>query len=368
MPSKEELFKTARAQIVVSDPHIILTSLGIEYETLKNGNQYKFKLRETERTASSYISLYQGEWKYIDFGDSSSSGSIIDIVMRRLNLPFFDSMLYCLQIFGFTDLLEEVTSKETNPEDIRNRIAALKIDKENIMKQNIKKENDKPKSKVTNVYEVSTHKKAIEYLKNRGIIKIPEEFKVIFGEYPKNNSMVSRFGVGVLTERDGADIHFLEPFGSFKTITFGVSEISYFERTENPENAPILIFESKMDYGAAYQVLNFTHSIIIIANSTSNYRKVAEKIKEKELKGRIFFINQNDLAGYNFVVQIAEELGYSEDTIIDYIKYDLEKEYKQDLNDLLLKNINIRNRFSKTSLSTIKSYYQFYEDNKDKFN
>jgi len=372
MNKREELFKIAREKIVISDPDLILSSLFIPFEPLKNGNQYKFRLRD-EKTPSAYISIKNGEWRYTDFGEAGSYGSVIDIVMRVLNIEFYDAMLYCLRHLGFAELADEIENFDTSKkhiqkDELEERINELKEKNKLLLSKNSNKEKSSQViSKVVNYYHAASHKKSVAYLKNRGILKIPEEFNIIFGEYEKEGKTHKRFGVGVLTNSGGADIHFLETFGSLKTMTFGENDISYFKRTNTPTEAPILIFESKMDYAAAYQQLKLDNCNVIIANGAANYFLIADLIKSNNLKGKIFFMNQNDYPGYSFIFKLAEKLEIPLEKEIYIIHYHLIKEYKEDINDLLLKGVNIKSRIRKLPLKKIEEAIEFYKKNKDRF-
>jgi len=103
----------------------------------------------------------------------------------------------------------------------------------------------------------------------------------------------------------------------------------------------IAVFESKMDYAAAYQQMALDHVNIIIANSTSNASKVAELIKKENLTENVMMFNQNDISGYKFTAQIAREARLES---FKSIHYDILNEYKTDINDLLLKGEKIADR------------------------
>jgi len=175
--------------------------------------------------------------------------------------------------------------------------------------------------------------------------------KIISGEYTlKNGEQKKAFGVGVLTQDGkGADIHFLKKIGDLKTMSFGEKEISFFK---NPNSNKVAIFESKMDYAAAYQQMPLDNVNIIIANSSSNSLKVAELLKKENLTENVMMFNQNDLAGYNFTAQIAKEAGVES---FKSIKYDVMSEYKTDINDLLLKGEKIADRIETRGLEYFES-------------
>ena len=107
------------------------------------------------------------------------------------------------------------------------------------------------------------------------------------------------------------------------------------------QSTKVAVFESKMDYAAAYQQMPLDNVNIIIANSTSNALKVAELLKKANLTQSVMMFNQNDISGYKFTAQIAQEAGLES---FKSIRYDVMGEYKTDINDLLLKGEKIADR------------------------
>lgn len=321
-------------ELVIQDPHPILEDLGIDYKVIGN-DSYRMNLR-SEDTPSAFISLKNGVWKYKDFGNGQS-GNIVNVVMDFTSKDYKAAFNYSLQTLHVKNhLYEALHSKQQD-------YALSQADRERIKAQkeeNMHREASHPLSHVVGVYEVSTNQLAIDYLAARGIVKIPPHMKIISGEYTlKNGEQKKAFGVGVLTkDGTGADIHFLKKIGDLKTMSFGEKEISFFI---NPNSNKVAVFESKMDYAAAYQQMPLDNVNIIIANSTSNASKVAELLKKENLTENVMMFNQNDISGYKFTAQIAREAGL---VSFKNIRYDAISEYKTDINDLLLKGERIADR------------------------
>ena len=326
--------------LVIQDPLPVLQDLGIEYKEIGN-DSYRINVRN-QKTPSAFISLKNGVWKYKDWGDETRGGNIINVVMELTNKPYKEALNYSLHTLGVKNYLNEALERKGDS------FALSQTDRERIKAQkeaNMSREASHPLSRVTGVYEVVTNKLAIDYLAARGIVKIPPHLKIISGEYSlKNGELKKVFGVGVLTQ-DGksADIHFLKPIGDLKTMSFGAKkDISFFK---NPNSTKVAVFESKMDYAAAYQQMPLDNVNIIIANSSSNASKAAELLKKENLTEHVMIFNQNDIAGYKFTVQIAREAGLES---FKSIRYDILTEYKTDINDLLLKGERIADRIEAT--------------------
>lgn len=322
------------AELILQDPYPVLQDLGIDYKELGN-DSYRMNLRG-EKTPSAYISLKGGSWKYKDFGNDKS-GSIVNVVMDATNKPYKESLNYCLQTLGVPNYLEQALNSKQQDYQLS------QADRERIKQQreaNAVRESSHPLSKVTTVYEVATNQLAVDYLKSRGIVKIPPQMKVVNGEYTNSKGEVKRaFGVGVLTrDGTGADIHFLQKIGDLKTLSLGEKDISFFK---NPNSNKVAIFESKMDYAAAYQQMPLDGVNIIIANSVSNAAKVAELLISEGLTQTPMIFNQNDIAGYKFVADVMQRAEISE---CKSIHYDILSEYKKDINDLLLDGAKIADR------------------------
>ena len=320
-------------ELVLQDPLPVLQDLGIGFKELGN-DSYRMNIRG-EKTASAYISLKNGSWRYKDFG-TDKSGSIVNVVMDATGKDYKTALSYSLQTLGVPNYLEQALNAKTESYQLS------QADRERIKAQreaNKSRESSHPLSKVTTVYEVATNQLAVDYLVARGIVRIPPQMKIINGEYTNSKGETKKaFGVGVLTrDGQGADIHFLQKIGDLKTMSFGQSDISFFQ---NPSSSKVAIFESKMDYAAAYQQMPLDDVNIIIANSVSNAAKVAELLKEQSFQTPMIF-NQNDLAGYRFVSDIMEKANIQE---LKSIRYDIMSEYKQDINDLLLNGEKIADR------------------------
>lgn len=329
-------------ELVLQDPLPVLQDLGIDFKELGN-DSYRMNLRG-EKTPSAYISLKHGVWKYKDFGGGiNKSGNIVNVVMDATGKDYKSALSYSLQTLGIKNHLEEALNSQKQSHELTN------ADRERIRAQreaNKSRENSQPLSKVTSVYEVSTNPLAVEYLASRGIVKIAPHMKIINGEYTNNQGGINRaFGVGVLTrDGTGADIHFLQKLGDLKSMSIGQSDISYFK---NPNSSKVAIFESKMDYAAAYQQMPLDDVNVIIANSTSNAAKVAELLISEGLTQTPMMFNQADLAGYRFVADIMQKADIQE---VKSIAYQVMTEYKKDINDLLLEGIKIADRIEQRPL------------------
>jgi 5S rRNA maturation endonuclease (ribonuclease M5) len=313
-------------ELIIQDPLPLLQDLGIEYKEMGN-DSYKMNLRN-EKTASAYITLKDGAWKYKDFG-SGTNGNIINVVMDATGKGFKQALNYSLQTLGVKNYLEEALNSKTQSYELS------QADRERIRtkrEQNRTKERSHVISRVTAIYEVSSNQLAVDYLKARGIIKIPPHMKIINGEYEnKHGELKKAFGVGVLTrDGKGADIHFLKTIGDLKTMSFGEKDISFFK---NPNSQKVAIFESKMDYAAAYQQMPLDDVNVVIANSSSNSIKIAELLKKEDLNKNVMIFNQNDYAGYKLVVDVVKNADIQE---FKSIGYQVMTEYKKDVNDLLL--------------------------------
>ena len=323
------------AELILQDPQPVLQDLGIEYKELGN-DSYRMNIRG-EKTPSAYISLKNGVWKYKDFGNGTS-GNIVNVVMDATGKDYKTALSYSLQTLGVPNYLEQALNSKQQDYQLS------QADRERIKHQkeaNVTRESSHPLSKVTTIYEVATNQMAIDYLASRGIVKIPPRMKAINGSYTNSKGETKKaFGVGVLT-RDGAgaDIHFLQKIGDLKTLSLGQSDISFFK---NPQSNKVAVFESKMDYAAAYQQMPLDGVNIIIANSVSNAAKVAELLVSEGLTQTppMMFL-QNDIAGYKFVSDIMQK---AELTEVKSIKYDILSEYKKDINDLLLDGVKIADR------------------------
>jgi len=339
----QQLKQRTNYELMLADPKPILEDLGIDFKSV-GYDSYKMNIRG-EKTASAFISLKNGLWKYKDFGNGNS-GNIATVVMDVTGKSFKDALDYSLSKLGLKNYLDEALEQGVNIVQLsqadRERIQALKA-------QNKQKESSHALSRVVSSYPIETNKLAQEYLASRGIIKVSPQFKVINGEYTNKYGEVKKaYGVGVMTQNGGADIHFLKQIGSLKTMTFGNKDISFFP---NKHSDKVAIFESKFDYLAAYQQMPLDNVNIVIANSTSNALKVADLLKKEDLTKNVMVFNQNDLAGYQFVENIVEKANINQ---FKTMNYDIIGEYKKDCNDLLLDGIKLSDRIQNSSQEQIK--------------
>ena len=342
----QRLKQRTTQELMLQDPKPVLDALGLEYKTI-GYDSYRLKVRD-ENTASAFISLKNGYWKYKDFGNGNN-GSIVNVVMDTTGKNFKEALNYSLSKLGLKNYLDEGLDNNSV------KVYSLSEEEKQRLKQlkdsNQQKEKSHPLSTVKNIYDVSTNQLAVDYLKSRGIIKIPPQFKIITGEYQnKQGKIKTAFGVGILTQDGtGADIHFLKKIGDLKTMSFGEKDISFFP---NVNSKKVAIFESKIDYTAAYQQMPLDNVNIVIANSTSNALKVSQLLKKENLTENVMIFNQNDMPGWRFVADIVKEANISE---FKAIKYDILNEYRQDVDDLLLKKEKIADRIISTDSKQIQN-------------
>lgn len=332
------LSKRTKDELKLTDPAPILDALGIKYK--QKGTRYEFKARHNEKTASANLYIdTKGEWKYKDFGNSKN-GTIENLIMDTTNATYKEALEYAIAHSQVRDYVKEKLDELKGRKIVQKTLNLTLKSKENIMKSQ-----SQVHSKVVSVKDISYYQPAMQYLKVRGIVQVPPQFKIITGEYTNKQGEIKKaFGVGIETlNSKGADIHFLKQIGNLKTMSFGKKNISYF-KAQTPTKS-VAIFESKMDYAAAYQQINFSNTDIVIANSTSNAHKVADIIKGKY--NSVQFYNQNDKAGLQFIENVMHE---AELSIYKYINYK-EEEQNQDINDLLINGVSLKSREKEYSLN-----------------
>lgn len=331
----KELKNKTQHAIEIEDPFIVLDTLNIDYKITNSGTRYVFySVNRIEKNASANIFIKNGLWKYKDFPDNY--GNVVNIVMDKTGYDFCKATSLVTQILGTKDYVQDRLDEIKGQKRNSKTVVEIKILDEKL-KKNIKKEH-KVSSTITEIGKVEGYIPAIEYMKKRGIYKIPKQFKMITGNYINSIGKTKKvFGVGILTHNKvGADIHFLKKLGNLKAMSIGISDISFF-KCENSNK--VAIFESKMDYASAYQQISFFDVNIIIANSTSNHHKVVKKIVQENL-GDIKFYNQNDRSGEIFIKNIIEGANIKKFMYINYENNELDK----DINDLLLDNVKLESR------------------------
>ncbi len=355
------LAKKTKSELKLTDPAPVLNALGIEYKV--KAGRYEFKARNDEKTASANLYIDKaGEWKYKDFG-SGNNGTVENLIMDTTGASYKEALEYAITHSNVRDYvqerLDEFKGSITNKKEVNLNLKRA---------ENLIKVESQINSKIIGIKEVISYAPAVQYLKSRSIIKIPPQFKMITGEYiNKAGDIKKAFGVGIQTlNNKGADIHFLKQVGSLKTMNFGEKNISYF-KSSNPNNL-VAIFESKMDYAAAYQQIEFSNIDIVIANSTSSFHKVAKIIKDRY--SSIQFYNQNDKAGIQFVKDVTKNANITD---FKYIKYE-KQEQGQDIKDLIINNINLEKRQEVSFIGKIKNKYKDVDkkiidiENKQKLN
>ncbi len=326
-----ELSNRTKSELKLTDPAKVLDALGLEYK-VKNG-RYEFKVRaENTASANMYIDN-KGEWKYKDFG--GNNGTVENLIIDVKNANYKEALEFAVAHSGVRNYVQErldyLNGRNHNYNPSVNNLESKK-------QENISKVEAQINSKVVETKDIGNYKPAIEYLASRGIHKIPPQFKMFTGEYTNKDGEVKKaFGVGIESVNGGGDIHFLKQIGSLKTMNFGQKNISHFKSQEPAKR--VLIFESKMDYAAAYQKRDFTNLDVIVANSTANYLKVAAALKANNYE-HVEFYHQNDKPGVEFIKNVVKEAEIKE---FDYLKYK-KSEQGQDVNDLHKNGVDIEAR------------------------
>jgi len=348
------LNKLTNQEVSITDPSPLLDRLGIEYKTTQGGKRYEFKVRDERTTSASMYLSKSGEWIYKDFG-SDRGGSAIQLAMDVLGRDYKDSREFVLDTLGIRDRAKEAF------EAIREGQATAKIgdDELNAIKQKMQQNSYRSKtyaveSKVISAEPIDIDNKQVnDFLKSRGfeIDKMPEWAQMITGEYKSfdkdgRESIKERFGIGVMFDSGGGDIHYLKPIElrdgkTLKTMTFGNKDITTIEPEIESGTKSFAVFESKNDAIAAYhQIDKLKEQTIIIANGTSNISKVIEAVKNGGYEyGDIY--NQNDTAGAKFAATLIKDAELDHYRYIEY----KDGEYKLDINDLHKEGVSIEERF-----------------------
>ena len=356
----KELTNLTIDEIITKDPSPILNSLGYELKAMQNNTSYRFTVR-AEKTPSAYFKLStDGNWYFKDFGNDEKGRTIIQFLQDFHNMDFKETIELSCSALNVVNKYQSATNQTTTfnyDEFIKNN--EEQINKTKQLNQKLARDSQF-ETKVTNYTHASNSPQAIQYLKSRGITKIPPELYHIKGTISGTNDNGQSWtshkeGVGVLTDyKDqdnpkevGADIHYFKPIikkdnTTQKTMTFKASNTTTIKSKAKTDFSTII--ESKFDYAAAYQYdINNNNTDIYIANSTSEAKKVIQAINQSNNKNLIF-LNQNDLPGIKFVLDIVDG---TNTTDFICVKYDTLNEAKQDINDLTQNNINPKDRFIK---------------------
>lgn len=401
-------------EIVATDPLPVIDALGLTVSKNQQG-KITFKAR-AERTASAQFGLVGGAWLYNDLGDASHKGTVINLVKNIMSLEHKEAIEFCCDKLGVpnyyqirkeeVDFENEQRKKEAGW-DTSSTIAKPTKSANQLLEERkdaleeLKRANEELE-KITSVNSkvISASKdipqKYIDFLKNRGITNTQiNNFYFIKGEtwkYNEAGSMIDvkqKEGVGVLcankeqlqeihhqinTNGDilfnepydselitiGADVHF-PPYTfkndkgeevTMKTQSFGLKKNSTLMQNQGERNC---VIESKMDYAAAAQQINFKENNIDIdiANSTSNADIVAKNLVEGNYK-KTLFLNQFDIAGVKFLIDIHKHAHNQGLTLqkFDYVTYS-DNEYKQDINDIIKNGHSIKNRVKEGNLYSL---------------
>lgn len=340
-----------------TNPKPVLDALGITYK--EQYGRLTFKAH-AERTASSNMYLDKaGEWKYKNFS-TGAGGTVENVIMDITGMQYKEALNYATTTLGTRNYLDERFEDVKYENSILKEEHLEKIKKLKEANINYQKESSS-ESKVVKIEEIySTDKEVMEFLSKRGIENIADGFYKITGQYEVNGKTFYNIGIGVLTnehnidsnlEEVGADIHLLKPItlkngNVLKTMSFGNKDITVINNKDI--NNKIAIFESKMDYAAAYSqdIEKFENTTSIIANGTGNYFKIIQELEKLNAKEKeVLIYNQNDKAGDIFVTQI---LAQSKINKFDFIKYSPGEDGK-DINDLIKDKVNIEDRFLKNN-------------------
>ncbi|OCL90575.1 relaxase/mobilization nuclease domain-containing protein [Aliarcobacter thereius] len=351
----ENLKQMTLNELKITNPKPVLDALGISYK--EQYGRLTFKTH-AEKTASSNMYLDKaGEWKYKNFA-TGSGGTVENVIMDLTGMPYKEALNYAISSLGTKNYLDE------RFEDVKHENSMLKEEHLEKIKQlkeaniNYQKELSS-ESKVVKIEEIySTDKEVMDFLSKRGIENIADGFYKITGQYEVNGKTFYNTGIGVLTnehnidsnlEEVGADIHLLKPItlkngNVLKTMSFGNKDITTINNKDT--NTKIAIFESKMDYAAAYSqdIEKFENTTSIIANGTGNYFKIVQELEKINVLNKdVVFYNQNDKAGEIFITQIATKSNLEK---FSFVKYQ-DNETGKDINDILKDNVNIEDRFLK---------------------
>lgn len=393
-------------EITSSDPINILEEYFGDIK-LKQG-KYWFRRRPEDSNASTCMSLYNGKWQYCDFGDSSASGKgdILSLLEHSTSLDFPTRKAYCISKLSLNDY-EEIAKydiaqqnhyiKEQNKvvnrgdyEAQKDRALKAILEKAEQTALFVREQNqvlEKESEVFSRVSSVSKMipLKYIKMLQDRGIDRVPKGVYFIRGEnFKREGKGIVRTsvteGVGVLTTttnnllelekvmnkiestgfysmdekleevKFGGDVHFIPYIDKNgvkrKTQSFGVGGISYWKTGINHKK--LFIAESKMDVCVADQLFDFAKNGIdvLIANSTNNKSKVVEFLKNSPQYSSFYNLNQNDVPALVFTSEIMKETGIKKFGYFNYKK----EEYKEDINDLHIKGVDLYSRLTSGSL------------------
>ncbi|OCL86012.1 hypothetical protein AAX26_01662 [Aliarcobacter thereius] len=366
----ESLKQMTLDELRITNPKPVLDALGITYK--EQYGRLTFKTH-AEKTASSNMYLDKnGVWKYKNFA-TGAGGTVENVIMDLTGMQYKEALNYAISNLGTKNYLDE------RFEDVKYENSVLRDEHLEKIKQlkeaniNYQKESSS-ESKVVKIEEIySTDKEVMDFLANRGIENIADGFYKITGQYEVNGKTFYNTGIGVLTnehnissnlEDVGADIHLLKPItlkngNVLKTMSFGNKDITVLNNKDT--NNKIAIFESKMDYAAAYSqdVEKFENTTSIISNGTGNYFKIVQELEKlNAAEKEVIFYNQNDKAGEIFITQIATKSNLDK---FSFVKYQ-DNETGKDINDILKDKVNIEDRFLKEQ--TINEFI-FNSKNKD---
>ena len=379
------LFNKTNDELHTTDPINILNDLGIDYKIKRNGTQYEFAIRNEDKTASANLYIAKdGNWRFYDFG-TGESGTVENVVMKLDNKDYKEAREYAISKLGVNDYFAQELALR---KDLDYTPKSINLSDEARIKIDELKEANKDKAsqfnnntRIISIKEIDeSNTQAMEYLKSRGITKIPnfmyEAEGEIFGSKNGRSYNIKNIGLGVATtnieplenEKLGVDIHYYNPVElkngtNLKTGTYGANGISPFI---NGTGEKLIIAESKWDMAAANEKNLLTNATCIIANSTSNFKLIDEYIKDKQFTNTLI-LNQNDKPGDDFKDKIIHSENLQTKAIY-VIKYN-DDEVKQDVNDLLKNGVELRTRVTKvTNIDEFSNKYGLDETQKAALN
>ncbi len=296
-------------------PELILNDLSIPYREYPSQIMALAVWRD-ERTPSVSIRQVDGIWLWKDFG-SGKGGTWIDLYMEALGWDLAESIRYLKEKFlGIYDDLEKKAL-------VRKWKSAGKRKKESSY--------DVLKSNVRQV----KYGKLLEYLKERGIRKIPPWLKeVSFEVVRKDTGEVKKFwGVGVQTETGSWVIR--NPKMKINLRTDPEQEHSFSLIKRGRENGKLVVVEGLFDALTVEQLNRNSDYDVLILNSVVMVDRALEK-GVFENYDRIVLGLDNDDAGKEAKEKLLEELTDKE--VFEFVFS------SKDLNEALVRGEPIRVR------------------------
>jgi DNA primase len=238
-----------------------------------NGGEYWYlSLLRNENTASLSVNLSKNVFK--DFGDDSSKGSIIDLVMMLDKISFIQAC----------QVLEEYDGKKEK-EVLENSFSLSCQTSESTIQD----------------YQIT----AVKDLQHPALLRYVESRKISFQnayrylrEIHYTNAKGKFFGAGYQTESGG---YVVRSEIMKKPINLGKAGIKIFAV---PNSKNVAVFEGMFDFLSACEFYKGCPTMTaIILNSTSNVNKALPSIKQYE---KVFCYLDNDDAGYKALDKLKQ--------------------------------------------------------------